>query len=154
MILLGFATLMFGMEAMSSAVSSLRNVPQFREIFLMFSNPILGVFGRRGAHWHYQSSSASVGILQALASTGGRSPMAPLSLSLWDRISAPVLQRCFLPLAPIKNARRAALVHLNFNVIGATVGIVLFYVVRAVAAPALLGQAASEWGHRSSPFHI
>lgn len=73
--------------------------------------------------------------------------MVPLSLSLWDRISAPVLQRCFLPLATNKNGPgRAALVHLNFNVIGATVGIVLFYVVRAVAAPALLGQAASEWG--------
>lgn len=53
MILLGFATLMFGMEAMSSAVSSLRNVPQFREIFLMFSNPILGVLVGAGAHWHY-----------------------------------------------------------------------------------------------------
>ena len=98
MILLGFATLMFGMEAMSSAVSSLRNVPQFREIFLMFSNPILGVLVGAVLTGIIQSSSASVGILQAR----GRSPMVPLSLLLWDRISAPVLQRCFLPLAPIK----------------------------------------------------
>lgn len=70
MILLGFATLMFGMEAMSSAVSSLRNVPQFREIFLMFSNPILGVLVGAVLTGIIQSSSASVGILQALASTG------------------------------------------------------------------------------------
>lgn len=145
MILLGFATLMFGMEAMSSAVSSLRNVPQFREIFLMFSNPILGVLIGAVLTGIIQSSSASVGILQALASTGQVTYGAAIPIIMGQNIGTCVTA-LLSSIGTNKNARRAALVHLNFNVIGATVGIVLFYVVRAVAAPALLGQAASEWG--------
>ena len=145
MILLGFATLMFGMEAMSSAVSSLRNVPQFREIFLMFSNPILGVLVGAVLTGVIQSSSASVGILQALASTGQVTYGAAIPIIMGQNIGTCVTA-LLSSIGTNKNARRAALVHLNFNVIGATVGIVLFYVVRAVAAPALLGQAASEWG--------
>ena len=145
MILLGFATLMFGMEAMSSAVSSLRNVPQFREIFLMFSNPILGVLVGAVLTGIIQSSSASVGILQALASTGQVTYGAAIPIIIGQNIGTCVTA-LLSSIGTNKNARRAALVHLNFNVIGATVGIVLFYVVRAVAAPALLGQAASEWG--------
>ena len=145
MILLGFATLMFGMEAMSSAVSSLRNVPQFREIFLMFSNPILGVLVGAVLTGIIQSSSASVGILQALASTGQVTYGAAIPIIMGQNIGTCVTA-LLSSIGTNKNARRAALVHLNFNVIGATVGIVLFYVVRAVAAPALLGQAASEWG--------
>lgn len=145
MILLGFATLMFGMEAMSSAVSSLRNVPQFHEIFLMFSNPILGVLVGAVLTGIIQSSSASVGILQALASTGQVTYGAAIPIIMGQNIGTCVTA-LLSSIGTNKNARRAALVHLNFNVIGATVGIVLFYVVRAVAAPALLGQAASEWG--------
>lgn len=145
MILLGFATLMFGMEAMSSAVSSLRNVPQFREIFLMFSNPILGVLVGAVLTGIIQSSSASVGILQALASTGQVTYGAAIPIIMGQNIGTCVTA-LLSSIGTNKNARRAALVHLNFNVIGATVGIVLFYVVRAVAAPALQGQAASEWG--------
>lgn len=145
MILLGFATLMFGMEAMSSAVSSLRNVPQFREIFLMFSNPILGVLVGAVLTGIIQSSSASVGILQALASTGQVTYGAAIPIIMGQNIGTCVTA-LLSSIGTNKNARRAALVHLNFNVIGATVCIVLFYVVRAVAAPALLGQAASEWG--------
>lgn len=145
MILLGFATLMFGMEAMSSAVSSLRNVPQFREIFLMFSNPILGVLVGAVLTGIIQSSSASVGILQALASTGQVTYGAAIPIIMGQNIGTCVTA-LLSSIGTNKNARRAALVHLNFNVIGATVGIVLFYVVRAVAAPVLLGQAASEWG--------
>lgn len=145
MILLGFATLMFGMEAMSSAVSSLKNVPQFREIFLMFSNPILGVLVGAVLTGIIQSSSASVGILQALASTGQVTYGAAIPIIMGQNIGTCVTA-LLSSIGTNKNARRAALVHLNFNVIGATVGIVLFYVVRAVAAPVLLGQAASEWG--------
>lgn len=145
MILLGFATLMFGMEAMSSAVSSLRNVPQFREIFLMFSNPILGVLIGAVLTGIIQSSSASVGILQALASTGQVTYGAAIPIIMGQNIGTCVTA-LLSSIGTNKNARRAALVHLNFNVIGATVGIVLFYVVRAVAAPVLLGQAAREWG--------
>ena len=145
MILLGFATLMFGMEAMSSAVSGLRNVPQFREIFLMFSNPILGVLVGAVLTGIIQSSSASVGILQALASTGQVTYGAAIPIIMGQNIGTCVTA-LLSSIGTNKNARRAALVHLSFNVIGATVGIILFYVVRVVAAPALLGQAASEWG--------
>ena len=145
MILLGFATLMFGMETMSSAVSSLRNVPQFREIFLMFSNPILGVLVGAVLTGIIQSSSASVGILQALASTGQVTYGAAIPIIMGQNIGTCVTA-LLSSIGTNKNARRAALVHLSFNVIGATVGIILFYVVRVVAAPALLGQAASEWG--------
>ena len=143
MILLGFATLMFGMEAMSSAVSSLRNVPQFREIFLMFSNPILGVLVGAVLTGIIQSSSASVGILQALASTGQVTYGAAIPIIMGQNIGT-----CVTGFLIFSNSllRDKSLNATNFNVIGATVGIVLFYVVRAVAAPALLGQAASEWG--------
>ena len=70
MILLGFATLMTGMETMTAAVSGLQDVPGFRELFLVFSNPILGLLAGALLTAVIQSSSASVGILQALASTG------------------------------------------------------------------------------------
>ena len=70
LILLGFTTLMFGMETMSGAVSGLRNVPEFQQMFLAFTNPILGVLAGAILTAVIQSSSASVGILQALASTG------------------------------------------------------------------------------------
>lgn len=145
MILLGFATLMFGMEAMSSAVSGLRNVPQFRQLFLLFSNPILGVLAGAVLTAIIQSSSASVGILQALASTGQVTYGAAIPIIMGQNIGTCVTA-LLSSIGTNKNARRAALVHLSFNVIGATVGIILFYVVRVLAAPALLGQAASEWG--------
>ena len=70
MILLGFATLMFGMDAMSGAVSGLANVPQFQQLFIMFKNPILGVMAGAVLTAIIQSSSASVGILQVLSATG------------------------------------------------------------------------------------
>ena len=70
MILLGFATLMFGMEAMSGAVSGLRDLPEFQNMFVAFTNPVLGVLAGAILTAIIQSSSASVGILQALASTG------------------------------------------------------------------------------------
>lgn len=144
-ILLGFATLMYGMEAMSSAVSGLRDVSQFRELFLLFSNPILGVLAGAVLTGIIQSSSASVGILQALASTGQVTYGAAIPIIMGQNIGTCVTA-LLSSIGTNKNARRAALVHFSFNVIGATVGIILFYVVRAVAVPALLGQAATEWG--------
>ena len=89
MILLGFATLMFGMETMSDAVSGLGTVPQFQQLFIMFQNPVLGVLAGAILTAVIQSSSASVGILQALAATV-RLPMVPRYPLLWGRISAPV----------------------------------------------------------------
>lgn len=87
LILLGFATLMFGMESLSGSVSGLRDDPNFTKFFLLFSNPILGVLAGAILTGIVQSSSASVGILQALSSTGAVSYGAAIPLS-WDRTSA------------------------------------------------------------------
>ena len=129
MILLGFATLMFGMEAMSSAVSSLRNVPQFREIFLMFSNPILGVLVGAVLTGIIQSSSASVGILQALSSTGLVTFSSAIPIILGAHIGT-----AFTPLLTIggssKDGKRAALIHLYFNIIGSVILLALVYAVQ------------------------
>ena len=144
-ILLGFATLMYGMEAMSSAVSVLREVPEFSRLFLLFTNPILGVFAGAVLTGIIQSSSASVGILQALASTGQVTYGAAIPIIMGQNIGTCVTA-LLSSIGTNKNARRAALVHLSFNVIGATVGIILYYVICAVSAPVLLGQAATEWG--------
>ena len=144
-ILLGFATLMYGMEAMSSAVSVLREVPEFSRLFLLFTNPILGVLAGAVLTGISQSSSASVGILQALASTGQVTYGAAIPIIMGQNIGTCVTA-LLSSIGTNKNARRAALVHLSFNVIGATVGIILYYVICAVSAPVLLGQAATEWG--------
>ena len=85
-ILLGFATLMFGMDVMSSAVSSLKNVPEFAELFVTFSNPILGVLAGAILTAIIQSSSASVGILQALSSTGAVSLGAAIPIIMGQNI--------------------------------------------------------------------
>ena len=144
-ILLGFATLMYGMEAMSSAVSVLREVPEFSRLFLLFTNPILGVLAGAVLTGIIQSSSASVGILQALASTGQVTYGAAIPIIMGQNIGTCVTA-LLSSIGTNKNACRAALVHLSFNVIGATVGIILYYVICAVSAPVLLGQAATEWG--------
>ena len=89
MILLGFATLMFGMETMSGAVAPLREVPAFQQLFLTFANPLLGVLAGAVLTAIIQSSSASVGILQALASTGAVTYGAAIPI-----IMAPALRRC------------------------------------------------------------
>lgn len=145
MILLGFATLMFGMEAMSAAVSVLRDVPEFSRLFLLFTDPLLGVLAGALLTGIIQSSSASVGILQALASTGQVTYGAAIPIIMGQNIGTCVTA-LLSSIGTNKNARRAALVHLNFNVIGATVGIILFYIIRAAAAPLLLIQPATEWG--------
>ncbi len=145
MILLGFATLMFGMEAMSAAVSVLRDVTEFSRLFLLFTDPLLGVLAGALLTGIIQSSSASVGILQALASTGQVTYGAAIPIIMGQNIGTCVTA-LLSSIGTNKNARRAALVHLNFNVIGATVGIILFYIIRAAAAPLLLTQPATEWG--------
>lgn len=86
MILLGFATLMFGMETMTGAVAGLKNVPQFTQLFLAFTNPVLGVLAGAVLTGIIQSSSASVGILQALAVTGAVSYGAAIPIIMGQNI--------------------------------------------------------------------
>ena len=145
MIFLGFATLMFGMETMTGAVSGLKNVPQFQQLFLMFTNPVLGVLAGAVLTGIIQSSSASVGILQALAVTGAVSYGAAIPIIMGQNIGTCVTA-LISSVGTNKNAKRAALVHLSFNVIGTLVGLTLFCVVRALFAPAILLESATMYG--------
>lgn len=145
MILLGFATLMFGMETMSGAVSGLRNVPEFQQLFLAFTNPILGVIAGAVLTAIIQSSSASVGILQALASTGAVSYGAAIPIIMGQNIGT-CITAILSSIGTTRNAKRAALVHLAFNLIGAVVWLAVFCLVKAIFAPIFLTQSADLMG--------
>ena len=144
-ILLGFATLMFGMETMSAAVAGLGDEPGFRQMFILFKNPVLGVLAGAVLTAIIQSSSASVGILQALAVTGQVSYGAAIPIIMGQNIGTCVTA-LLSAVGANKNAKRAALVHLSFNVIGTAVWLAAFCLVRALLAPALLNESASLLG--------
>ena len=141
MILLGFATLMFGMDAMSSAVSGLRDEAWFRNMFVMFQNPILGVLAGAILTGIIQSSSASVGILQALSTTGQITMGAAIPIIMGQNIGTCVTA-LLSSVGTNKNARRAALVHLSFNVIGTVVWLSLFSILKATLDIPMLSAAA------------
>ena len=145
LILLGFATLMFGMEAMSGSVSGLRDVPGFRNLFLLFKNPVLGVLAGAVLTAIIQSSSASVGILQALAVTGQVSYGAAVPIIMGQNIGTCVTAM-LSAIGANKNAKRAAMVHLSFNVIGTAVWLTVFCLVKWLLSPALLDESASLLG--------
>ena len=149
LILLGFATLMFGMDTMSGAVAGLADVPEFTKILLMFENPILGVLAGAVLTGVIQSSSASVGILQALAATGCVTYGAAVPIIMGQNIGTCVTA-VLSSVGANKNAKRAAFVHLSFNVIGTVVWLTVFCIVNAVFSPALLGKAASLAGIASA----
>ncbi len=142
MILLGFATLMFGMESMSGAVSGLREVPAFQQLFILFKNPALGVLAGAVLTAVIQSSSASVGILQALAVTGQVSYGAAIPIIMGQNIGTCVTAM-ISSVGANKNARRAAMVHLSFNAIGTAVWLTAFCLLKALRQPALLDEPAS-----------
>ena len=144
MILLGFATLMTGMSAMSKAVSGLESVPEFAKILTLFGNPILGVLAGALLTAIIQSSSASVGILQALASTGAVTFGAAVPIIMGQNIGTCVtaLISC---IGANKNAKRTAFVHLYFNLIGTVVLLTVFSVVKLLAKPAFLSGSISEF---------
>ena len=144
-VLLGFATLMFGMDAMSDAVSGLKNVPAFTSLFVLFQEPVLGVLAGAILTAIIQSSSASVGILQALAVTGQVSFGAAIPIIMGQNVGTCVTA-LLSSVGATKNARRAASVHLAFNVIGTAICLVLFYILRAFFQPALLSQPATMMG--------
>ena len=121
-ILLGFATLMFGMDTMSGAVSGLADIPAFQNLFLMFEHPVLGVVVGAILTGVIQSSSASVGILQALSATGAVSYAAAIPIIMGQNIGTCVTA-LLSSFGTNKNAKRAAIVHLSFNVIGPLCGL-------------------------------
>ncbi len=144
-VLLGFATLMFGMDTMSGAVSGLADMPSFRQLFLLFSNPILGVLVGGLLTAVIQSSSASVGILQALSATGAVTFASAIPIIMGQNIGTCVTA-LLSSFGTNKNAKRAAVVHLSFNVIGTVVWLTVFSVVSALFRPSLLQQPATYAG--------
>ena len=145
MILLGFATLMFGMETMSGAVEGLKEVPAFTGLFLMFENPLLGVLAGAILTAIIQSSSASVGILQALAATGKISYGSAIPIIMGQNIGT-CITALLSAVGATKNARRAAFVHLSFNVLGTGILLVAYSVLRALLSPAILHEGATLAG--------
>ena len=144
-ILLGFAVLMFGMNAMSSAVEPLKDVPQFTHLLTMFTNPILGMLAGLILTAIIQSSSASVGILQALCSTGAVSFGCAIPIIMGQNIGTCVTA-IISSVGASKNAKRTALVHLYFNIIGTTLFMIVFYSINAFVHFDFLGDAATPAG--------
>ena len=136
-IFLGFATLMFGMSTMSSSVAGLKNVPEFTEIFAFFTGdtlgffgPVLGVLAGAVLTAIIQSSSASVGILQALSTTGAITNGAAFPIIMGQNIGTCVTA-LLSSAGANKNGKRAAIVHLFFNIIGTVIMLTVFYIVKS-----------------------
>ena len=145
MILVGFGILMTGMETMSSAVKPLADVPAFTDLFVMFSNPIIGMIVGAVLTAVIQSSSASVGILQALCLTGKVTYASALPIIMGQNIGT-CITAILSSIGTSKNARRAALVHLYFNVIGTSVFMIVFYSLNAFINFTVLQESASAAG--------
>ena len=144
-ILLGFAVLMFGMDTMSGAVAGLQDVPEFQSIFLMFTNPVLGVLAGAILTAIIQSSSASVGILQALSATGQVTYGAAIPIIMGQNIGTCVTAM-ISSVGANKNAKRAAVVHLLFNIIGTCVWLSGFYLINAVVHFDFVGNSIDQLG--------
>ena len=144
-ILLGFATLMFGMDTMSGAVEGLKDVSEFTELFILFTNPILGVLAGAILTAIIQSSSASVGILQALSVTGKVTFGSAVPIIMGQNIGT-CITALLSSVGTNKNAKRAALVHLSFNIIGTIILLTLFCIIKSFVHIPLLDKSATHMG--------
>lgn len=144
-ILLGFAILMFGMEAMSGAVAPLASNEKFTRLMTMFSNPILGMAAGAVLTAIIQSSSASVGILQALCLTGAVGYGTAIPIIMGQNIGTCVTAM-ISSVGATKNAKRAAMIHLYFNLIGTIVFMVLLYGINAFVHFSFLKDSANVFG--------
>lgn len=140
--LLGFAVLMQGMEIMTAAVSGLARAEGFRQLFTAFGSPLLGVLTGAVLTAVIQSSSASVGILQALAASGQVTVGAAIPIVMGQNIGTCVTAM-LSSVGASRSARRAALVHLLFNLAGAGIWLGVFWLVKLLAAPAILDRAVT-----------
>lgn len=145
MILLGFAVLMYGMESMSGAVSGLKEVEDFTNLLTVFSNPILGVLAGALLTAIIQSSSASVGILQALSTTGAITYASAIPIIMGQNIGTCVTA-LISSIGANKNAKRVAFVHLYFNIIGTVALLLLFYAVNSFVHFAFVDLQANQFG--------
>jgi len=145
LILLGFAVLMFGMEAMSDSVSGLKDNEAFTSILTLFSNPILGVLVGTVVTAIVQSSSASVGILQALTTTGSITFHTAVPIIMGQNIGTCV-SAMISSIGASKNARRASIIHLSFNIIATLIILPIYYIVATVFQPPIIHEAADPIG--------
>ena len=144
-ILIGFAVLMTGMTAMSNAVLPLQNEAWFTNLFIRFSNPLLGVLVGAVVTGIIQSSSASVGILQALSATGVITYGSAIPIIMGQNIGTCVTA-LISSVGANKNARRAAMVHLYFNIIGVTLFLAIFYGANLLLDFAFVNETVTAWG--------
>lgn len=144
-IFVGFAVLMFGMDTMSGAVKPLADVPEFANLLLIFKNPFLGILAGAVLTAILQSSSASVGILQALCATGAVSYGTAVPIILGQNIGTCVTA-LLSSVGTSKNARRAAIVHLYFNLIGTAAFLVVFYGLHQIIGFPFIEHAAQPYG--------
>lgn len=144
-ILMGFSILMYGMDTMSGALEGLKEVPAFTGIFTLFENPLLGVLAGAVLTAVIQSSSASVGILQALAATEQIRYSSVIPIIMGQNIGTCVTA-LLSAVGANKNAKRAALVHLAFNIIGSTVLLSAYAITKAVFHPMVLSETATLSG--------
>ena len=144
-ILIGFAVLMFGMDTMSTAVEPLAEQPEFSHILLMFSNPVLGMLVGLILTAVIQSSSASIGILQALCATGVVSYATAIPIIMGQNVGTCVTA-LISSAGASKNAKRAALIHLYYNIIKTVAFMAVFYALNALIHLAVLEEAASALG--------
>ncbi|MCI8284040.1 MAG: Na/Pi cotransporter family protein [Firmicutes bacterium] len=141
-IFIGFAVLMFGMNAMSDAVEPLSEMESFRNILLMFSNPFMGMLAGAVLTAVIQSSSASVGILQAFCMTGAINYSAAIPIIMGQNIGT-CITAIISAVGASKNAKRAAAVHLYFNIIGTFAFMIVFYIINSIIHFEFLESAAS-----------
>ena len=125
-IMMGFAILMYGMELMKDAVSPLADMPEFSSLLTAFNNPLLGVLVGAVFTGVIQSSAASVGILQALALTGSITYGMAIPIIMGQNIGTCVTA-LISSIGVNRNAKRVAVIHISFNVIGSAVCLLLFY---------------------------
>ncbi|MGN0661639.1 MAG: Na/Pi cotransporter family protein [Faecalibacterium sp.] len=144
-ILIGFAVLMTGMTTMSNAVAPLQNEEWFTSLFVRFSNPLLGVLVGALVTAVIQSSSASVGILQALSATGVITYGSAIPIIMGQNIGTCVTA-LLSSVGANKNARRAAMVHLYFNIIGVMLFLIAFYGLNAVLHFTFVNDTIAAWG--------
>lgn len=144
-ILIGFAILMFGMETMSSAVSGLAENESFCQLMTKFSNPVLGMLIGAVLTAIIQSSSASVGILQALCATGAVSFGTALPIIMGQNIGTCVTS-IISSIGANRNAKRAAMIHLYFNLIGTILFMLVFYGINSFVNFAFLSESANAAG--------
>ncbi|MBO5360652.1 MAG: Na/Pi cotransporter family protein [Clostridia bacterium] len=144
-ILLGFSVLMFGMETMSDAVKPLTELEGFKNALVMFSNPVLGMLMGTVVTAVVQSSSASVGILQALTLTGSINYMTAVPIIMGQNIGTCV-SAIISCAGANKNAKRAAFIHLYFNVIATAILLTAFYAVTSFVNIPILYEAANPFG--------